>query len=79
MAIFNGGNGNRPLLGGDGTDTLHGGIGDDLYRIIDTTDIIIEDLDAGIDTVESRVSFTLAANLETMTLPIPLLRMWMLV
>ena len=22
MAIFNGGNGNRPLLGGDGTDTL---------------------------------------------------------
>ena len=73
MATFNGDNGNRPLLGGDGTDTLNGGIGDDLYRIIDTTDIIIE------DTVESRVSFTLAANLETLTLPIPLLRMWMLV
>jgi Ca2+-binding RTX toxin-like protein len=67
--LLSGGDGNDFLWGGPGgTDTLIGGTGDDRYSISDATDIIIEDLDAGIDTVLSSISFTLGKNLENLTL-----------
>jgi Ca2+-binding RTX toxin-like protein len=60
--------GNDALEGLGGGDFLYGGAGNDIYRIIDATDTITEDVDAGIDTVESKISFTLGANLENLTL-----------
>jgi len=60
--------GNDALEGLGGGDFLYGGAGNDIYRISDATDTITEDVDAGIDTVESKISFTLGANLENLTL-----------
>jgi Ca2+-binding RTX toxin-like protein len=60
--------GNDVLEGLGGGDLLYGGAGNDIYRISDATDTITEDVDAGIDTVESKISFTLGANLENLTL-----------
>ena len=58
------------LTGGAGDDTLVGGAGDDTYTVDSTTDTITEDLDAGTDTIESSVTFSLAAiaNVENLTL-----------
>ncbi|HEX5360789.1 MAG TPA: hypothetical protein VFW49_06855, partial [Fluviicoccus sp.] len=56
------------LDGGDGMDTLSGGLGDDRYRVDSTTDVILESAAAGLDTVESSVSFTLGANIENLSL-----------
>jgi Ca2+-binding RTX toxin-like protein len=53
----------NPLL----KDTLEGGAGDDTY-IIARNDIIIEAPSAGIDTVQSSLSYALGANLENLTL-----------
>lgn len=62
--------GNDYLLGKSGNDTLIGGTGNDTYeidvkldRIVETSTIITE-----IDTVESRITYTLSANLENLTL-----------
>jgi RHS repeat-associated protein len=62
--------GNDSLNGGAGIDTLIGGAGDDTYIVDSTTDMIIEADNAGIDTVASGVSFSLAAiaNVENLTL-----------
>ena len=50
------------LNGATGTDRLAGGKGNDLY-VTDGHDIIVEVSGQGIDTVQSRVSLALAANL----------------
>jgi Ca2+-binding RTX toxin-like protein len=60
--------GNDTLEGLGGGDFLYGGAGNDIYRISDATDTITEGVDAGIDTVESKISFTLGKNLEKLTL-----------
>jgi len=61
--------GNDRLVGGAGADTLRGGAGNDSYVIDVTTDIITENLNEGIDTVESAITYTLsAANVENLTL-----------
>ena len=62
--------GNDSLNGSAGVDTLIGGAGDDTYIVDSTTDMIIEADNAGIDTVTSGVSFSLAAitNVENLTL-----------
>jgi Ca2+-binding RTX toxin-like protein len=66
---LDGGNGNDTLSGDAGRDTLAGGAGDDRYYILyDTTDIISESSNQGIDTVISSFSFTLGNNLENLTL-----------
>ncbi|WP_068952732.1 calcium-binding protein [Pararhizobium polonicum] len=62
-----GGSGNDTLDGGGGSDTLTGGSGNDTY-IIDGGDRIIEDGLGGTDLVKSSVSYTLAANVENLTL-----------
>jgi Ca2+-binding RTX toxin-like protein len=66
--ILNGGIGLDTLNGGAGVDTLIGGLGDDTYVVDSTTDTITEDLDAGIDLVQSTITYTLGANLEKLTL-----------
>lgn len=62
--------GNDILVGGAGTNVLIGGEGDDLYMVTSATDVITElaTVNAGFDTVESSVNFTLAANIEKLTL-----------
>lgn len=55
------------LNGGGGADTLIGGAGNDTY-ISDGLDIITEAAGAGTDLVQSSGGYTLAANLENLTL-----------
>jgi len=56
------------LSGGGGKDTLIGGIGNDTYLISNTGIIITENSSEGTDIVESTVSFTMANNIENLTL-----------
>ena len=60
--------GNDTLDGGAGNDTLIGGVGDDTYFVDSTGDVISEATSAGIDTVNSSISYNLGANLERLTL-----------
>lgn len=63
-----GGIGSDILVGGLGIDTLVGGVGDDRYVVDQTSDLIQEKVDEGIDSVEASASFTLAGNVENLTL-----------
>ncbi|WP_016948862.1 FG-GAP-like repeat-containing protein [Anabaena sp. PCC 7108] len=63
-----GGDGNDNLFGGEGADALIGGNGNDTYFIDDMGDTITEDVNGGIDTVNSSVTFTLSDNVERLTL-----------
>jgi Ca2+-binding RTX toxin-like protein len=63
-----GGAGNDLLDGGTGNDVLTGSDGDDTYIVDNTGDIIIESSSAGTDSVQSSVTYTLAANVENLTL-----------
>lgn len=55
------------LNGATGADRLYGGGGNDIY-VTDGGDIIYEAAYQGTDTVQSRVTYTLGANLENLTL-----------
>ncbi|MGE5564332.1 MAG: tail fiber protein [Bacillota bacterium] len=72
-----GGGGNDTLDGGTGSDVLDGqlgadamtgGIGNDTYGVDNVLDSIVENPGEGIDTVNSTISWTLGANLETLVL-----------
>ena len=63
-----GGAGNDTLDGGAGNDTLVGGTGDDHYVVDSTSDVVTENANEGIDTVNSAIAYTLSANLENLTL-----------
>jgi Ca2+-binding RTX toxin-like protein len=52
-------NGNDYLNGGTGVDQLVGGNGNDTYVVDNTGDVITEGLNAGIDSVESSLTWTL--------------------
>jgi VCBS repeat-containing protein len=67
---LDGRDGDDTLNGGAGTDTLIGGNGNDLFVVDSATDVITEAAGGGTDTVESSVTFTLAAlaNVENLTL-----------
>ncbi|MFN9560214.1 MAG: beta strand repeat-containing protein [Dolichospermum sp.] len=65
---LNGGAGNDTLDGGAGTDTLIGGLGSDTYIVDDTNDIITEKSSVGIDAIQSSVTYTIAPNVENLTL-----------
>ena len=62
-----GDSGNDSLNGGLGNDAMSGGAGDDVY-IFATGDTVSEAANAGIDTVFSGVTYTLATNVENLTL-----------
>ncbi|OYT94647.1 MAG: hypothetical protein CFE49_17055, partial [Pseudomonas sp. PGPPP3] len=75
--ILNGGDRVDALYGGDGNDTLTGGLandwmaggaGDDSYVVDNVDDTVIEEANAGLDTVSSSVSYALSANIENLTL-----------
>src|SRR5690348_12791366 len=71
--------GGKPLLVGTvdadtldatagGDSTLVGLAGNDLYVVDSVNDIVVEDLNAGIDTVRSSVSYALTPNVENLIL-----------
>jgi Ca2+-binding RTX toxin-like protein len=72
-----GGGGNDTLSGGDGDDELDGcsgadvllgGKGNDIYFVDAAGDVVSEQENEGIDTVQSSLSYVLAANLEELIL-----------
>ena len=65
---LNGGVGNDTLNGAAGADTLIGGLGDDTYIVDNIGDVITENANEGIDSVNSSVTYTLATNVENLTL-----------
>ena len=66
--VLEGMEGNDTLVGGAGADTLKGGVGNDIYAVDVIDDVIIENLDEGVDTVNSSVSYALASNVEILNL-----------
>ena len=75
--ILGGGDGNDTLIGGAGADILDAGAGndrmagganDDIYTVDSTKDVVIEGVKRGLDAVNSSISYTLGANLETLVL-----------
>jgi len=63
-----GGRANNVLDGGLGADTLIGGAGDDTYVVDHPNDVVIEQANEGLDTIQSSVNYTLSANVENLTL-----------
>jgi serralysin len=64
---------NNVLDGGAGTDTLVGGLGNDTYVVDNAGDVVTENVDEGIDTVQVAIAtaggtYVLGANIENATL-----------
>ncbi|HEY7690081.1 MAG TPA: calcium-binding protein, partial [Dongiaceae bacterium] len=66
-----GGAGDDELDGGTGNDLLSGGSGGEEYYVDAVGDVVAEGLNQGVDTVFSKISWTLGANLENLTLTDP--------
>jgi Ca2+-binding RTX toxin-like protein len=60
--------GDNAIDGGVGADTMIGGAGDDAYEVDDPGDVIQENANQGIDSVNAIATYTLGANLENLTL-----------
>ncbi|CAN7482393.1 calcium-binding protein [Polaromonas sp. LjRoot131] len=56
------------LNGGAGADTMAGGLGNDSYVVDNVSDVVTEAANAGIDTVQASINYTLGANVENLTL-----------
>jgi len=66
--ILTGGAGNDSLDGRAGADRMVGGLGDDTYYVDNVGDVIVENANEGIDSVESTISYALGNNVENLTL-----------
>nr|WP_260416210.1 calcium-binding protein [Pseudomonas cichorii] len=66
--ILRGNIGDNRLDGAQGADLMIGGLGNDTYFVDNAGDVVIEDADAGNDKVISTVDYTLAANVEVLSL-----------
>ncbi|MFM7426568.1 MAG: cadherin domain-containing protein [Elainella sp.] len=60
--------GNDMLDGGAGRDQMEGNSGNDLYVVDSRDDLVIEGLDAGFDTVQASLDYSLGNNLESLEL-----------
>ncbi|MFA6178099.1 MAG: M10 family metallopeptidase C-terminal domain-containing protein [Candidatus Methylopumilus sp.] len=67
---LDGDNGNDTLDGGAGIDTMFGGAGNDVYIVDQVLDEVFEGLGQGTDTVQAKVSYSIAdsAEVENLTL-----------
>ncbi len=63
-----GGAGNDSLIAGTGVTTMKGGVGNDMYTVSHTADVIVENANEGTDSVSSSVTYSLSANIENMSL-----------
>jgi trimeric autotransporter adhesin len=63
-----GGDGGDTFAGGGGDDTMIGGAGNDWYEVDSTSDVVIENLNEGIDGVYASVDYTLGPTLEWLSL-----------
>ncbi|MCK9372548.1 MAG: hypothetical protein M0P91_05075 [Sulfuricurvum sp.] len=66
--ILTGNSGVNTLNGGVGADTMKGGSGNDTYIVDNAGDVVTENSNEGVDTVQSGISYTLGDNLENLTL-----------
>lgn len=60
--------GNDRLNGLTGADTMLGGLGNDIYFVDNAGDVVTENINEGIDTVRTTISYTLGSNLEKLVL-----------
>ncbi len=60
--------GNDFLNGGANDDTMYGGLGDDILCVNTVGDVVVENYNEGIDTVNTSISYTLGSNVENMRL-----------
>lgn len=65
---LSGGVGDDFLDGGLGADAMYGRSGNDNFVVDDTSDTVTEYLNEGVDSVQSSMTYTLAANVENLTL-----------
>ncbi len=65
---LSGGAGNDTLDGGAGNDSMSGGAGDDTYFVDALSDAVVENANDGADTVQTSITYTLAANVENLVL-----------
>jgi len=66
--VLIGNSGANTLSGGTGADSMSGGLGDDIYVVDNVSDTVTENLNEGTDLVQSAVTYTLASNVENLTL-----------